>query len=425
MQDNTSNLNVKVTLQKEALQQIIDNNLPDPLIKDLSPPEAKGIIINVRKNGKVDIEATGNTFRYAIPLQIHTFKSMMLGNVDVTFEVVVQMESQFIIGDDWELMTRTELKDYKWIEKPQLDLGFFKFPLDSIIEEVLENNKSTICKTIDQQVMQRLDIRTPLNNILTQLPNPLVILDTEKIWWECESIKTKIAPFSTDSKYINVTVGAQVPFYFSYGKALEKTNTNLQAPDITLDLDQQSTLRTSCYIDFKTLEKAATTFLQKPASQGGWKEFDIKGQKIKIKNVQINGEGKKLKITAKTEGSFDGTIQVAAQPVFDASSQEIQLKNPELDLQGDNPKSKMVSLVAEKAIETRMSEFLNFPIQKGIDLLNEKIASNNVPPNFLIKGMVTAVDIPEFEIEKEGLKLGIVADCFGELIMKESKKPIA
>ena len=84
----------------------------------------------------------------------------------------------------------------------------------------------------------------------------------------------------------------------------------------------------------------------------------------------------------------------------------------------------MVSLVAEKAIESRMSEFLNFPIQKGIDLLNEKIESNNVPPNLVIKGKVTTIDIPEFEIEKEGLKLGIVADCFGELEMV-GEKPIA
>ena len=417
MQNNTSNLNVKVSLQKEALQQIINNNLPDPLIKDLSPPEAKGIVINVRKNGNVKIEATGNTFTYAVPLQIHAFKSMMLGDVDVNCEVKVEMASQFIIGDDWQLMTRTELKNYQWVEKPQLDLGFFKLPLDSIIENLLEKNRATICKTIDQQVMQQLDIRTPLNNILTQLPNPLVIMDTEKIWWECETIQTKIAPFSTDGDSINVTVGAQVPFYFSYGKALEKTNTQLQAPDITMDLDQQSTLRTSCYVDFKTLEKAATTFLQK-------KEFEIKGQKINIKEVQINGIDNKLEITVKVAGSFDGTVQVAAQPVFDTSSQELQLKNPELDLKGDNLKSKMVSLVAEKAIEAKMAEFLNFPIQNGIDLLNEKIVSNNVPPNLVIKGKVTAVDIPEFEIGQDGLKLGIIADCLGELMMV-GEKPIA
>ena len=82
-------------------------------------------------------------------------------------------------------------------------------------------------------------------------------------------------------------------------------------------------------------------------------------------------------------------------------------------------------MVAEKAIEKRMSEFLNYPIQKGINLLNEKIAYNNVPPNLVIKGKVTTVDIPEFKIETEGLKFGIVADCLGELIMKGNLKPIA
>ena len=419
MQNNTSNLNIQVALQKEALQQIINNNLPDPLIKNLSPPEAKGIVINVRKNGKVNLAATDNTFTYQVPLQIHAFKSMMLGKVDVTFGILVKMETQFIIGTDWQVITRTELIDHGWIEKPQLDLGFFKLPLDKIILDVLNNNKATICKTIDDQVMQQLDIRTPLNNILTQLPNPLVIMDTEKIWWQCDSIKTKIAPFSTNEKDIRVIVGAKVPFYFSYGKELDPSNPELYAPDITIDLENQSTLRTSCYVNFHSLEKAATTFLQQ-------KEFDIQGQKIKIKQVNITGTNQKLKITVKVEGSFDGTVQVAAQPVFDSASQEVQLKNPDLDLKGDNLKSKMISLVAEKAIEKRMAEFLNFPIQKGIDLVNEKIAINQVPPNLVIKGKVTTVDIPEFEIEKDGLRLGIVADCLGmlELVMI-GEQPIA
>ena len=417
MQNNTSNLNIQVSLQKEALQQLIDNNLPNPLIKDLSPPEAKGIVINARKDGRVSLEAIGNTFKYEIPLQIHAFKSMMLGNVDVTFKIKVKMETQFIIGDDWQLITRTELMGQEWIEKPQLDLGFFKLPLDKIILDVLENNKSTICKTIDNQVMQQLDIRTPLNNIFTQLPNPVIIMGTEKIWWQSDKINTKIAPFSSDEKSINVIVGAQAPFYFSYGKEIEITKSVLNAPDITLDLGKESTLRTSCYVDFSTLEKAATTFLQQ-------KEFDIQGQKVKIKQVQITGSNKKLQITVKVEGSFDGVVKVAAQPIFDSAAQEIQLKNPELDLKGDNLKSKMISLVAEKAIEKRMSDFLNFPIQNGIDLLNEKITANNVPPNLVVKGKVMAVDIPEFEIEQEGLRLGIVANCSGVLEMV-AKKPIA
>ena len=415
MQNNTSNLNIKVSFETYAIQQLIDQYLPDPLLKDFSPPEAKGILINARKNGSIQLEATGNTFKYQIPLQIQAFKSMMFGNIDVPMEILLDMTSQFIIKDDWQFVTKTELINFQWLEKPQLDLGILKLPLDSIIQDVLEKNKKSICQTIDQQVMKQLDIRTPLNNILTKLPNPVVFLETEKVWWQSDAISTSIGPFSTDEKEIKVKLGATTPFCFSYGKKIEVQKPTLQAPDITLELDNNSTLRTSCFIDFGTLENFATSFLQK-------KEFDIKGQKINIQDVRISGANKKLNIKVQVTGSFDGTVFVAAQPIFNQKDKTIQLQNPELDLKGDNLKSKMISLVAEKAIESKMSEFLNFPIQNALDILNQNITSNKVLPNITIKGNVKNVDIPEIEIEKEGLSLGIIAE--GDMSMEMVEVPM-
>lgn len=412
----TSSINILIALEKAALQQVIDTQLPVDLLSNFSPEGAKDLKINVRRKGKMDLEVLQNGFKYEIPLQLFVQKDTMLGNVDVLFEMYLGFESKFLFKENWELATRTQLTGYQWITKPEIDLGLFNIPLEKTVLEALMENKATVCEQVDAQLQAVGDIRPMLNGLLSSIPNPIVTPANAQIWWECKTIKTTLAPLSEKEDFVYTKIGLKGDTQFSYGHPLEKKLTVVKAPDIVGDLPKESHLQSNLSINFRAVEKTALALLQKQS-------FDFKGQTIQFQSVKISKANQRIKVSIDLEGSFDGTATVFGKPVFDSKKQLIKLEEVDLDLRGNNFLSKTLVVFLKNIVEEKMKPFLKFPLQDTIAWANKTIKHQSFQNGLFAKAKINEVDVPNIDIQSDALVLDLSLKGYLQLGL-ESSTPV-
>ena len=400
---NNSSINILIALEKEALQQVIDRQLPVDFLQRFSPPGQEDLFISVRRKGKLDFQVTQNTFKYQVPLELFVEKNMLLGNVDVLFEMYLGFETKFLFKDDWKLITRTQLTGYQWIKEPKLDFGLFDIPLDSLVTKAIDSNKISIAKQIDAQIAETLDFPKMLQQTLAALPNPIPT-PAEKVWWECATIHTLMTPLSEKEGFIFGKIGLRGATEFSYGQPLEKIKLKILAPDIVGDLKKESEIKSVIRLGFRAVEKTALDLFQK-------QNFEFRGRSATVSAVQISQDGERLKVVAELEGSFDGTMTLIGKPTFDNDLQEIKLEEVDLDLHGNNFLSKTLVVFLKGIIEEKLNGLLHFPIKKPIEFLNQEMENVNFKNGFFVKGKVTSVNIPQVEVQEEALVIHLFLEC--------------
>ncbi len=393
-----SKINILISADKEKLQQVIGEQLPVDLLNQFSPEGSKDIRISVRRKGNIDLTAQNNCLKYEVPLEIFVQKDTMLGNVDVLFEMYLGFETKFLFKDNWELVTRTQMTGYNWIKKPELDFGIFNVSVEKIILENIQSNKDTLCESLDARMKIAGDIRPMLSQTFLLLPNPIPTPAGGNIWWQCETVKTSMSPLFEKDGFIYGKIALEGATEFSYGKALEKMKTIVKSPDIVPDVEKESHLQTFLSINFRAIEKSALALLQKQS-------FEFKNQKVQVQAVRVTQAGQRLKVEADLTGTFDGKMIVLGKPIFDSYKKEIQLKEIDLDLKGNNFFSKTMVVFLRKFLEEKISAILNFPIQKSIDLANQKVKYVPFSDGLFAKGKINMVDIPQLEVQRDALVL--------------------
>ena len=409
----TSAINILIALEKEALQQVIDSQLPVDFLQRFTPPDQDDLFISVRRKGKLDLQVAQNSFKYQVPLELFVEKNMLLGNVDVLFEMYLGFETQFIFKDNWQLATRTQLTGYQWIKAPKLDFGLFDIPLDSLVTKAIDSNKLSIAKQIDAKISETLDFPKMLQQGLAVLPNPIPT-PAENIWWNGTAIHTVMTPLFEKRGTIYTKIGLRGATEFSYGQPLEKQNLEIFAPDIVSDLKKESEVKSIIRLEFKAVEKTALELLQK-------QNFEFKGRRATVSAVRISQEGDLLKVAADLEGSFDGTMTLKGKPTFDNDLQEIKLKEMDLDLHGNNFLSKTLVVFLKGIIEEKLEELVHFPIKKPIDFLNQETENVRFKNGFFAKGEITSVNIPKVEVQEKALVIHLFLEGVLQLGLKRNE----
>ena len=389
-------LNVLVSLEIKELQNILDRQFPEILLKNFSP-EDSDILLNVQRSGQVKLSGERNVLEYQVPLDLLVEKNTFLGDVDVNFGIVLGFETQFLIKNNWELVTRTNLKRYQWTYKPKLKVGFLKIPLDTLVIKTLEKNKDTICQQIDARTMKELDIRPHLNQLIADLPNPITLAPSIQIFWQSQTAQTFLTGLATKNGEVRFAAGLEAPINISIGKPLEKIAIEVNAPEIKESLSDESNFQTKALIDYQFMQEMTMEFLQEQS-------LEIRGQEIRLEGIQFSKSSNKLKVTAQLTGSLKANLVIKGIPSFDESSGFLKFKETEVEITGDNLKTKTLLFFAREKIEIQIATMAHFPLKDMLEALKKKIAVQEFAPGILLNVELGKVNIQEIQVLDDAIE---------------------
>jgi hypothetical protein len=101
------------------------------------------------------------------------------------------------------------------------------------------------------------------------------------------------------------------------------------------------------------------------------KEYDVRGSKVKIKDIRVYGAEGRVIIEAETEGYVNGKAIISGIPVYDETKKKIVLSNTKFNLRTANILQKTATLLFKGKIVKMIEEEYGIPTQE-LELASKK-----------------------------------------------------
>ncbi len=390
---STVNVPVSIALRDVERQintqvngQIFESNTFDPPAPDGSDP----LHIKVWKRGNISVSASGGAdslFRFVVPLKIWAKAGKrifgFIQSQATEFEITIRFATRFSIDPDWSVNTQTTAEGYDWGSRPTIRIGGFSIPITGIVGKIIDKNLGTITKSLDQQVRQQIDLRTPVLQAWNTVRQPYLLSDVYRTWLQVVPRRILITPLRFESNTIRTLIGIEGYTLTSVG-AKPDVRPAVSLPDLSVvptvkDDFQVSILSESTYEEAAKL--ASENFVGKKF------EFQDGRYYVTIRDIDLYGQNENLIIKAGLTGSVTGDIYLKGRPYYDPQTKTIALK----DLQYDLETSSLLQRTASWLLKGTLARILEkqFTIPVGDQLIEiQKSMQAQLKNNQLTKGVV-------------------------------------
>lgn len=374
-----------------------DYGIFDVTARKIAPIKIKG----EEKGNKINIEST---FRLVIKGNLETsFLGIPISMpIDQQIAMKVWLSSIFSLEKNWQLLTKTTLEKHEWLEEPILDLGLMKLPLTKIADAMLEQNKESFAKQLDDQMKPHLSWKKPITEAWDNMQTAMPIAEWEKdtVWasMQAENIAMTALICQKDTFFTWLKIPIK-----AVGTIKDKPkNNNKNLPDFTLLTEKPAfgELKIKTFIDKNLAE-------QKMQKIFGEQEFEFKKYKSKVEKISIyNAKNNLWGVELQMKGSINGKMFVEAIPINKKGKIEIQKLTYRIDGESDFPafaewlfKGKI-----KKQIKKAIEEPLNQQIEAMKKEIEKKLENYLVPPYAKIQGKLKQFDWNNFILTEKSIE---------------------
>lgn len=368
----TSFINPLIQVPLPELEKLIDRFVPSELFND---SVGSGTAVKASKEGAVKLAMEFNRIIYRVPVRLQVKKNIGISTAEANCKILMQFKTVFVISSDWQIRTKTELQQYGWLEKPQLDLGFLSVPIVTVLEGVLNAKKHLICEAIDDQV-KNIDIASQLKTLLDSLPNPVVTAMVGPVYWQSTPVQTSLHPLEVDDGILKLTVGLKSDLKLGIGTKIPVETLQINAPEFTKNKRAPSQFKLKTSTAISTIEKLFNSEL---AGQS----YAVEQFNLTPTNIRISCDGQKMSLKSTLSGSFSGDVTLHGVPFFNPEDKTLYCRNVEIELEGKGLKSKSIVMLASKLIKKKVEENLKVPVDPLVNELNKQISRFEIYPGVL------------------------------------------
>jgi len=365
---------------------IFENNTFDTPAPDGSNP----LHVKVWKRGTISVSAAGGAdslFRFVVPLKIWAKAGKRIfGFVQsqaTEFEITIRFATRFSIDPDWSVNTQTTAEGYDWGTKPTIRIGGFSIPITGVVGKIIDKNLGTITKSLDQQVRQQIDLRTPVLQAWNTVRQPYLLSDAYRTWLQVVPRCILITPLRFEGNTIRTLIGIEGYTLTSVG-AKPDVRPSASLPDLSVvpivkDDFQVSILSESTYEEAAKL--ASENFVGKKF------EFQDGRYHVTIRDIDLYGQNENLIIKAGLTGSVSGDIYLKGRPYYDPQTKTIALKDLQYDLETSNLLQRTASWLLKGTLARVLEKQFTIPV--GDQLIEiQKSMQAQLKNNQLAKGVV-------------------------------------
>lgn len=357
-----STINIPIRIHLSEINRVINESVKGLIYEDNSynnnnNDQSK---VKVWKDGNIEIlGGKKQNLIIKVPLKIWTKKGIGKFGVytyqETTFKTEMFFSSKVELKNDWQISLTTIPKGFKWIQKPILDFGVVKIPVTSIVEKSLKEEQAKFCTTIDENADKELHFKKQASLAWNQFNEPILISEEYNTWLKITPLKLNVTPLIFYRNAIDFKIGLDVYSETFIGekptKSIAKTIENLH---FVPEIKDEFSLQTTANISYEEATRLAREmFLNE--------EYNLKGKKVKITDIQVSGEDEKIIITATTKGALNGISTISGTPVYDEEKKKIVLANSKFKLKTKNILHKALAFVFKRKIVKKIEDEYGIP----------------------------------------------------------------
>ena len=358
-----SSITMPVTIPLSEISNMINASVKELIYQDDSYTDNNNDQFKVKVWKTRPIRLVGGTNQnllIEVPLKIWAEKGIGTLGVytyhNTNFETVMSFNTSLSLRNNWTIATNTQPNGFKWVTKPVLDYGKIKIPITSVVEKNLKEQQEKFAKTIDQQMATQLNFQQYAVMAWNVFSQPFNISEEYNTWLKVSPVGVNITPLTFYANQIDANIGIDIYSETFTGSKPDASQPVKTAPNFNVIpvLADHFILQTTANVPFSEATNIARNmFLNK--------EYDVRGSKIKIKDIKVYGVENRVMIEAETEGYVNGKAFISGIPVYDDVKKKIVLSNTKFNLRTANILQKTATLLFKGKIVKMIEDEYGIP----------------------------------------------------------------
>lgn len=368
-----SNITMPVTIPLSEISNMINASVKDLIFQDDSYTDNNNDQFKVKVWKTRPIRLVGGTNQnllIEVPIKIWAEKGIGTLGVysyqNTTFETVMSFNTAINFRNNWTISTNTQPNGFRWVTKPVLDYGKIQIPITSLVEKSLKEQQGKFAKTIDQQMATQLNFQQYAVMAWNVFAQPFNISEEYNTWLKISPIGVNITPLKFYGNEITTNIGMDIYSETFTGSKPAATPTvkSVSNFNVVPALADKFLLQTTANVPFSEATNIARNMFMN-------KEYDVRGSKVKIKDIRVYGSEGRVIIEAETEGYVNGKAIISGIPVYDETKKKIVLSNTKFNLRTANILQKTATLLFKGKIVKMIEEEYGIPTQ-DLELASKK-----------------------------------------------------
>lgn len=409
---DTSVIAVEVDIDLIKVQNNLNKSLNGVLYedKDLS---GDNLMLRLTKINPIRFTLKGNTLEYTLPLKIWVktgFKKNLFG---VTLEdyyeaegaLDLQMTTQVSIARNWNLQTQTQVKSYRWIEEPKVNIAGMKLPVTSIADIAFNYGRTKINEAVDKAIEENFDLRKNISDMWTKVQVPMLVDAEQQIWMKISPLEVFLSPLLSSANKLRIHIGLKSVIESAIGEKLlpDQKKTPFR------DLQPVSSFVPSCRIfTIADINYVKLEDLARKEMIG--KTFTEGKKQVTIKEISIFGNQNKLQVEATVEGSIKGKLIFTGVPVFNNAEKQLIITDFDFDIATKNLLVKGAKWLMHKKLLAMMEPMLTYSFKEDVDNLliafNKTMTSYPLSKGVILQGSILNCNLEDVFIGEKSVKIG-------------------
>ena len=406
-----STLHIPIVIERTALVGLVNQQMPLELLKD-DDFQGYGVGLSVRRSGDLEMAFRQNpdgdnelgALFYEVPLEINVSKNALITTVKARGNLNLIFTTSLDIGSDWKIKSATSLEGHDWIQKPELSVGPVNIPIDGLTSKLIQRIKGQITSEIDSGIEQNVDLRSVIAPLYKEIGLPKIISEDPAGYLLANPESIGLSKLTEEDGGVAMTLGLAIRPRLGLGVApvayplALPENSGVSIPTDEFELIIHSLL------GFEEMQTVlAKAIVDTTISQAG--------KKATVKEVELYGQDDRLVIGLRMIGDYTGWTYLRAQPIFDADTERMELRNIDIKLDTKNILYKSIGFLFQNRIKREINKQMGDQVSaqlSGIqEEINKQLSGKEVSPGIHVEGQARSVRITESLITSKGLSAEI------------------
>lgn len=412
-----------VTFPIRELEKKINESLNPVLVNEETFRGKKGEAWNLRveRTGPVKIKYANRAVSISAPLQVWYSNPIGLRKEKKRRKLCalsVNLMSPLSIASNWRLNTRSQFRDYTWIEKPKVKLLGININVTGMAESILDKRRADIEAAIDKAVHKELRLDRNIRKVWRDIQKPLRISKKPgEVWLIPRPFSVAAAPVYGDANQL--TVPLQIAFRVDTHVGPEPVGRPVEALPRLLrrnKLPSISRLQVLAFIPFADLNRVMT-------SQLSTEKLDLMGGHVTIKKASVYGNGRSLILRTDVRGAVNGTLFFRGQPTYDTVNNTLVIKGIDFDVDTKERLLATADWLLHDHLRDTLQAALVIPLGQHINEVPGKIETAFASGK---AGKKTGLDVDRFRmvpqrivVRPDGVQVLISAQSEVSVLIKE------
>lgn len=434
-----STLSVPVTVPIGALTDRLNRELQGELYRD-DKLEGDNVAVVVSKALPLTLNADNDKLSLRLPLHIKAKGRWLwepckicpkVDKVEETeFDLVAKSSSKVKLGDDYRLISDSDI-DFEWgDQRPELHLGPLTIGLARFVEPVLRRQLKDIGERVDRELGSKLTIKPALERAWAQVQQPVLLDARTQTWLVITPQALKISPLRAEDGKLFMRVGVTSFLETLIGPKPQVT-INRKLPPLLTDnrLSDDAQITVGGEVPYTEATRLAREQLVNRVFT-----FNQKDQ-VTVKDVEVLGAGQRLVLMLGVDGQTHagfikkkllGKVYLKATPYYDAPTQTIRLRDVDFTLDTKDRLLKAANWLVHGNLRQRLEQQLAFPVKGQLEQARAMIQgfldqppAGALPKGIRIGGKLTTFEPGALYLTEKSIRATLVAKGAVNLKLEE------